>query len=29
MSEKDYYEKNKDVLLNRSKGHYINNKELI
>ena len=29
MSKKDYYEKNKDVLLNRSKEYYINNRELI
>ena len=29
MSKKDYYEKNKNVLLSRSKECYINNKELI
>ena len=29
MSKRDYYEKNKDVLLIRSKECYINNKELI
>ena len=28
MSKKDYYEKNKNVLLSRSKECYINNKEL-
>ena len=29
MSEKDYYEKNREIILNRAKEYYINNKELI
>ena len=29
MSKKNYYEKNKDIILNRAKEYYINNKELI
>ena len=29
MSKKDYYEKNRDIILNRAKEYYINNKELI
>ena len=29
MSKKDYYEKNRDIILNTAKEYYINNKELI
>ena len=29
MSKKDYYEKNKDIILNRSKEYYKNNKDFI
>ena len=29
MSETTYYQRNRDVLLNRSKECYINNRELI
>ena len=29
MSKKDYYEKSKDIISNKAKEHYINNKELI
>ena len=29
MGKKDYYEKNKDIILNKAKEYYINNKELI
>ena len=29
MSKKDYYEKNKDIILNRAKEYYKNNKESI
>ena len=29
MSKKDYYEKNRDIILNKAKEYYINNKELI
>ena len=29
MSKKDYYEKNKDIILNKAKEYYINNKKLI
>ena len=28
MSKKDYYKKNKDIILNRSKEYYKNNKDL-
>ena len=27
MSEKTYYQRNRDVILNRAKDHYENNKE--
>ena len=29
MSEATYYERNRDVILNRAKDHYENNKELL
>ena len=29
MGKKDYYEKNRDLILNKAKEYYINNKELI
>ena len=29
MSERTYYEKNRDVILNRAKDYYENNKELL
>ena len=29
MSKKDYYEKNKDIILNRAKEYYKNNKDVI
>ena len=29
MSKKDYYEKNKDILLNRANEYYKNNKDFI
>ena len=29
MVKKDYYEKNRDIILNKAKEYYINNKELI
>ena len=29
MGKKDYYEKNRDIILNKAKEYYINNKELI
>ena len=29
MSETTYYQKNRDVILNRAKGYYKNNKELL
>ena len=29
MGKKDYYEKNRDIILNKAKAYYINNKELI
>ena len=29
MSETTYYEKNRDVILNRAKDYYENNKELL
>ena len=27
MGKKDYYEKNRDIILNKAKEYYINNKE--
>ena len=29
MGKKDYYEKNKDIILNRAKEYYKNNKDVI
>ena len=29
MSEKTYYQKNRDIILNRAKEYYKNNKELL
>ena len=29
MGKKDYYEKNRDIILNKAKEYYVNNKELI
>ena len=29
MDRKDYYEKNKDIILNRAKEYYKNNKNVI
>ena len=29
MSEKTYYERNREVILNRAKDYYENNKELL
>ena len=29
MGKKDYYEKSRDIILNKAKEYYINNKELI
>ena len=29
MGKKDYYEINRDLILNKAKEYYINNKELI
>ena len=29
MGKKDYYEKNKDIILNRAKEYYKNNKNFI
>ena len=29
MSEKTYYQRNKEVILNRAKNYYENNKELL
>ena len=29
MSKNNYYEKNKDIILNKAKEYYINNKKLI
>ena len=29
MGKKDYYEKDRDIILNKVKEYYINNKELI
>ena len=29
MSKKDYYEKSKDIILNRAKEYYKNNKDFI
>ena len=29
MSEITYYKKNRDIILNRAKGYYKNNKELL
>ena len=29
MSKNNYYEKNKDILLNKAKEYYINNKDII
>ena len=29
MSEADYYERNRDAILNRAKDYYKNNKELL
>ena len=28
MGKKDYYEKNKDIIVNRAKEYYINNKDV-
>ena len=29
MSKNNYYEKNKDIILNKAKEYYINNKDVI
>ena len=29
MSQKTYYQKNKDIILNRAKAYYENNKEIL
>ena len=29
MSKNNYYEKNKDIILNKAKEYYINNKDII
>ena len=29
MSETTYYQRNRDIMLNRTKGYYENNKELL
>ena len=29
MGKKDYYEKNKDIILNKAKEYYKNNKDVI
>ena len=29
MGKKDYYEKNRDIILNKAKEYYTNNNELI
>ena len=29
MSKNSYYEKNKDIILNKAKEYYINNKDVI
>ena len=29
MSQTTYYQRNKDIILNRAKGYYENNKELL
>ena len=29
MSKSNYYEKNKDLILNKAKEYYVNNKDLI
>ena len=29
MSQKSYYQKNKDIILNRAKAYYENNKEIL